>query len=257
VPVPEPLWLEEDPKWLDHPFFIMEQISGCETSAQVLLMPPYVEHLEKIAEQKWRILAEIARTDPAAVGLEGKLESVPADRCWKRELDYWEGVIDEDELCPQPIGRAAIRWLRRNPPPPAQRISVVHGDFRTGNILIDPEGTIRGILDWEMVHIGDPIEDLTWTCNRIWCWARDDRVGGLVPRERAVAIWEKASGLTADPAAFHWWDLLNSVKALAIWISSGHEYEHGKNRDPMMAFPAWWLTNAQDRVILETMGHLA
>ena len=64
-------------------------------------------------------------------------------------------MIDEDELTPQPIARAAIRWLRRSPPPHPRRLSVVHGDYRTGNFLFDAEGRIRAILDWEMCHLGD------------------------------------------------------------------------------------------------------
>jgi aminoglycoside phosphotransferase (APT) family kinase protein len=184
------------------------------------------------------------------------MKAVAPDACWKRELEHWERVLDEDELCPQPIGRAAIRWLRRHPPHPAQRICVVHGDFRTGNFLVSPDGTIRAVLDWEMCHLGDPLEDLAWSLNRIWCWARDDRAGGLLPRARAVALWERASGFVADPAALRWWELFSSVKALGIWVSSAKEYSEGTNHDPVLAFTGWWLTNAQDRAILETLGRL-
>jgi aminoglycoside phosphotransferase (APT) family kinase protein len=237
VPVPEPLWLEEDPAWLERPFFVMQEITGCESSPQALLMPPYADHLERIGEQKYAILGEIAKADPQALGL-----AAPDS--------------DEDELAPQPIGRAAIRWLERHPPPPAQRVGVVHADYRTGNFLVDPEGTIRGILDWEMAHLGDPLEDLAWSINRTWCWARDDRVGGLLPRERAIALWEASSGLKADPAALHWWEVFSGVKGLAIWISSGREYLEGPNRDPILGFTSWWLPNAQDRAILETLGRL-
>jgi aminoglycoside phosphotransferase (APT) family kinase protein len=108
-----------------------------------------------------------------------------------------------------------------------------------------------------MAHLGDPLEDLAWSINRTWCWARDDRVGGLVPRERALGIWEKASGLRADPAALTWWELFSSVKALAIWISGGREFHDGKNRDPIMALTGWFLPPAQERAILETLGKLS
>ena len=203
VPVPEPLWLEEEGEWLDRPFFVMEEIQDCEASPGALLLPPFVEHLERIGEQKWRILGEIAKADPVKLGLCEPAALPAAKGCWERELDHWERVIDEDELCPQPIARAAIRWLRRNPPPPAQRISVVHGDYRTGNFLVAADAGIRAILDWEMTHLGDPLEDLAWSINRTWCWARDDRVGGLLPRERAIECWRDTSGLSADPEALH------------------------------------------------------
>ncbi len=256
VPVPEALWLELDPAHLDRPFFVMEEIEGCEASPQALVLPPYAAHAERIAEQKWTILGEIARARPEERGLVGVFPHVSRERAWAHELEHWEGVIDDDALEPQPIARAAIRALRRSPPPPPARLHVVHGDYRTGNFLVDPGATIRAILDWEMAHLGDPLEDLAWSINRIWCWARDERVGGLVPRGRALAIWEQASGLRADPAALRWWELFSSVKALAIWISSAREYRDGRSRDPVLGLTAWWLSNSQDRAILEAMGKL-
>lgn len=257
VPVPEPLWLEEDEEWLERPFFLMEEIQDCEASPAALLLPPYVEHSERIGEQKWRILGEIARANPIELGLYTESELPASDACWKRELGYWEGVLDEDELCPQPIARAAIRWLRRNPPPPAQKVGVVHGDYRTGNFLVSRDAEIRGILDWEMTHPGDPLEDLAWSINRIWCWARDERVGGLLSRERAIEIWQQASGFAAEADALHWWELFASVKASAIWISSGRAIADAKSKDPVLAFTAWWLPNSQDRVTLETLGQFS
>ena len=60
------------------------------------------------------------------------------------------------------------------------------------------------------------------------------------PPERAVAIWEAASGLRADPAALRWWELFASVKGLGIWVSSAKEYSEGANHDPVLAFTGWW-----------------
>jgi len=257
VPVPEPLWLEEDTRWLDHPFFIMEQLTGLEASPQALVAAPYAKHAAKTALQKWTILGEIARADPAALGLDGVMQPVPPEGCWRRELDYWQTRIDRDELCPQPVIRAAIRWCRRNPPPPPTRVGVVHGDYRTGNFLYDEEGAIRGILDWEMAHLGDPLEDLAWSLNPVWCWARDGRVGGLAPRPDAIRIWEKASGLRPDPAALHWWEVFSSVKGQAIWVSSAKEFSDGKNQDPILALAAWLMGNSQDRAALHDLGHLS
>ncbi len=257
VPVPEPLWLEEDPSHLDHPFFVMEELVGFEASPRKLFEPPYVEHLEKIGHQKWTILGEISKADPEALGLVGLMPPVATDAAWQRELAHWEGVLDEDELEPQPVIRAAIRWLRRNPPPPAQKLAVVHADYRTGNFLVDDEGGIRGILDWEMAHLGDPLEDLAWGINRVWCWAHDDRVGGLLPRDEAIRLWEASSGLRADPDALRWWEIFSCVKGQGIWVSAAREYHDGKNRDPVMAISCWMLNNSQDRAALELLGHLS
>src|SRR5213075_1756957 len=112
---------------LERPFFIMEQIlvgaagSPFQTGA-------YGEYTQAIGEQFFGIMGRIAGADPTKLPVWQVAEAPALDACWKRELDYWAGVIDDDELHPQPIVRAAIRRLRANPPPPAQKLSVVHGD---------------------------------------------------------------------------------------------------------------------------------
>jgi aminoglycoside phosphotransferase (APT) family kinase protein len=257
VPVPEPLWLEEDPQWLDYPFFIMQELSGFESSPQAIVAPPYAEHAQKLARQKWTILGEISKADPTALGLDRVMQPVAPEECGPRELDFWEKNLDADELCPQPITRAAIRWLRRNPPQPAQKICVVHGDFRTGNFLYDTEGNIRALLDWEMAHLGDPLEDLAWSLNPIWRWAHDERAGGLVPRGAAIRIWEESSGLRADREALRWWDVFSTVKGQAIWVSGAKEFATGKNQDVILALSSWLMGNSQDRAALAALGHLS
>lgn len=255
VPVPEMLWLEEAEEALDHPFFIAEEICGFQASPQALFAPPYVSTLAKLGERKWTILGEIAKADPTAVGLSGVMQAVTPAACADRELSYWEKVLDEDQAEPLPITRAAIRWLRAHMPPPAQKVSVVHGDFRTGNFLYDEAGGIHGVLDWEMAHLGDPLEDLGWSLNPVWSFGTG-LAGGLLPREQAIAVWERASGLKADPDALHWWELFNCVKGQAIWISSARAWLDGGNREPIMVYPPWALQNAQDRATLKVMGRL-
>jgi aminoglycoside phosphotransferase (APT) family kinase protein len=257
VPVPEPLWLEEDAQWLDYPFFIMQELSGLESSPQAIVAPPYAEHAQKLAQQKWSILGEISKADPAAIGVDEVMRPVAPEQCWRRELDFWENDLDADELCPQPIIRAAIRWLRRNPPPPAQKVCVVHGDFRTGNVLYDTDGNIRAMLDWEMAHLGDPLEDLAWSLNPIWRWARDERAGGLASREEAIRIWQESSGLQADPQALRWWDVFSTVKGQAIWVSGAKEFSTGKNQEVILALSSWLMGNSQDRAALAALGHLS
>ena len=255
VPAPEMLWLEEGDGPLDHPFFIAAEIAGFQAGPGLLWAEPYLGTHARLGERKWTILGEIAKADPVANGLAEVMPAVAAEDCWNRELTYWEEVLNADEAEPLPIIRAAIRWLRANPPPPAQKVGVVHGDYRTGNFLYDTEGQIHGILDWEMAHLGDPLEDLGWSLNPIWSFGRG-LAGGLLPQDEAVAIWERASGLKADPAALHWWTLFNCVKGQAIWVSSARAWLDGGNREPIMVYPAWAMTNAQDRAALQVMGRL-
>ena len=255
VPVPEPLWLEEDAAPLDYPFFIMEELSGFEASPQALFAPPYDGHLDRLAERKWTLLGEIAKADPKAIGLTDTLPAVAPADAWRRELDYWESEIDRAEREPQPIMRAVIRWMRANPPPPPDRIHMVHGDYRTGNFLYDAEGAIHGILDWEMGHLGDPLEDLAWGINPVWNWGQGvERVGGLASRADAIAWWERASGLRADPDALHWWELFSCVKGQGIWLSGATEYSHGDNQDPILGMSSWMMGNSQDRAALYLLG---
>ncbi|MEW5685921.1 MAG: phosphotransferase family protein [Pseudomonadota bacterium] len=253
VPVPEMLWLEEASYALDHPFFVAEEIAGFQASPQLLLSGAYDAVLPKVAQQKWAILGEIAKADPHALKLTDVMPAPALDACWKRELDHWEALIDRDQAEPLPVTRAAIRWLRANPPPPAQKLSVVHGDYRTGNYLFDEAGQIHGILDWEMCHLGDPLEDLGWSLQPIWGFG-SGRAGGLCTQDEAVAAWEAASGLKADPAALHWWILFNCVKGQGIWVGSAAAFNSGGNRAPIMIYPAWWLINAQERAMLKVMG---
>ena len=257
VPVPEVFWLEEDGAWLDFPFFMLEEVAGFEASPAAISQPPYTEHREEFGRRKWEILGRIAAADPAAIGLTECMPVPALEGCWQRELDYWEGVIDADELSPWPIARAAIRRLRRDPPPPAQKLSVVHGDYRTGNFLYDRSGGIHAILDWEMVHLGDPLEDLGWTFNPLWDFAGNGYMGSLLDREEAIRVWEHSSGLLADRDALQWWELFNTVKGQAIWVSSAHEFIAGQNHDPIMGMAGLGMANKQDRALLEIMGKLA
>lgn len=254
VPVPEALYLELDSHWLERPFFVMEEIAGCQASPLALALPPYAEHRDRIGEQKWRILGAIARADLREMELARLLDRPAPGDCWRRELDHWEQVIDQDELSPQPIVRAAIRKLRRKPPTPATRISVVHGDYRTGNFLYDETGTIRAILDWEMCHLGDPLEDLAWALTPLWGWPDPSRPGKLIERGHALALWQEASGIEIDFSALAWWETFACVKGIAIWLSSAREFVEGKSRESMMAMAAWFATDIHNRVLVERLA---
>lgn len=234
VPVPRALFLEQGNDWLERPFFVMEEVEGCVASS-ILAADPFGPHRRAIGEQFFNILGQIARRDVASSPLARHVPTPTPAVAWRGELEKWEKVVDEDELEPQPIVRAAIRYLKRNPPPPAQRISVVHGDYRNGNFLHDGQGHIRAILDWEMSHLGDPLEDLGWALDPLWSPDRE-HPGGMITRAEAVAIWEQASGLKASPQALGWWSIFAALKGAAIWISSAKEYQAGTNSDPVMAF---------------------
>jgi aminoglycoside phosphotransferase (APT) family kinase protein len=253
LPVPEPIALELEPHALERPFFIMEEITDC-TVGSILAPDPYGAHREKIGQQFWSVLGRIAKPDPNAIGLGDFDGTQDAAACWSHELARWEKVIDEDESEPQPIARAAIRRLKRNPPPAAQKISVVHGDYRTGNFLFDADGEIRAILDWEMAHLGDPLEDLAWALDPLWSHGDPSHPAGAIARDRAIAVWEDASGLRAEPNALAWWEIFASLKGLAIWISAAREYAEGRNTEAVNAFSGWFCLAFHNKVLAERLG---
>ncbi len=252
VPVPEALALETDPTWLERPFFVMEEIENA-AAANVLAADPYGPHKQKIGEQFFRALGHIAKADPSSVADVSGWKRPAPDTAWREQLAHWEKVIDEDEREPQPIARAAIRWMKANPPPPAQKIAIVHGDYRTGNFLFDGEGNIRAILDWEMAHLGDPLEDLGWALDPLWAHHDPERPAGTIPRAEAIALWETTSGLKADPAALKWWSMFASLKGLAIWISAAREVQDGANPDPVNTFSGWYCHAFHNKVLIDRL----
>lgn len=257
VSAPEPLILELDGAELERPFFIMARVDGGAT-ASPFSPDPYAPHAARIGEDFFGTLGRIAAADPATLPIAEVCEAPALDQCWKRELDYWAGVIDDDELHPQPIVRAAIRWLYAHPPPPAQKLSVVHGDYRSGNFLHDGAGKIIAVLDWEMAHLGDPLEDLGWALDPLWRVSNDsDQVGGMCTKTEAFRIWTAASGLAVDPAAFAWWEVFASVKGQAIWISSAREYRDSGFREPILCFSGWYTARRQDEILAAHLTRLA
>jgi aminoglycoside phosphotransferase (APT) family kinase protein len=164
--------------------------------------------------------------------------------------------MDADEQHPQPIVRAAIRALRRKPPPPAQAIRVVHGDYRTGNFLHDGAGKILAVLDWEMVHLGDPLEDLGWALDPLWSHFEADKAAGMLPRDEALAIWRQTSGLEVDDEALAWWSLFNAVKGQTIWTSAAKEYRDGGFKDPVLAISGWYTARRHDAILAAALMRL-
>jgi aminoglycoside phosphotransferase (APT) family kinase protein len=143
-----------------------------------------------------------------------------------------------DTLEPQPALEMALNWLKRHVPPPPERLALVHADYRTGNFLYDKSG-ITGVLDWEMAHAGDPIEDLGWVCIKSWRWAGDERVGGLCSRDEFVRLYEDAGGVKVDRDALKFWEVLGNLKLAVIFISGTKSIVQGKTPDLLLAVTAF------------------
>jgi aminoglycoside phosphotransferase (APT) family kinase protein len=249
VPIPQVLWLEQDATHLDRPFALMERLDGCEASpTKVLMDGAFIGGRARMAAEFADILARIHAIDWRAAGLEF-LGAPDPESCGLTELEKWEAIVARESLEPQPVLRAACRWLRRHPPKPAQRVVLVHADYRTGNFLAAPTGEIVGILDWEMTHLGDPLEDIGWACIRPWRWIGTEHIGGLMDRADLYRMYEAASGITVDDESVRFWEVLGNVKLAAIFLTGGRSYCEGRTRGAMMAF----LGRNVRRLELETM----
>ncbi len=112
---------------------------------------------------------------------------------------------------PRPVFELALRWLRDQDPGPSDEVTLVHGDFRHGNLIIGPDG-VRAVLDWELAHLGDPMEDLGWICVNSWRFGEIDKpVGGFGSREDLFAGYE-AAGRKADPARVKFWEVMGTLR---------------------------------------------
>ncbi len=88
----------------------------------------------------------------------------------------------------------------------------MHGDFRNGNLVVGPEG-LRAVLDWELAHLGDPVEDLGWCCVRSWRFGVDDlRVGGFGGVDDLLDAYAAAGGDAVDAEHLHYWEVFGTLK---------------------------------------------
>jgi aminoglycoside phosphotransferase (APT) family kinase protein len=253
VPVPEPLFIEDDPEILGMPFIVISRLEGVAWPGE-LRKPLYKEKWFNIACQMFEILGVIAAQDYRKLGLDSVLAVPSVDDAWAMQLDYWEKIICDHDIGPLPVVKAVIRKLRRDPPPVASKVSVVHGDYRIGNFLYTPDGIV-GILDWELAHLGDPIEDLAWAFSRNWYFkSAPGMVAGKLKPEEAIRIWENASGLKVESDALKWWTLFTHVKAYAMWVSAAYKAVNGSTRRLINTDAAWLRIYAQELWMLEDMG---
>lgn len=224
VPVPEVFWLGEDKAVLGAPFFIMQKVEGETIARRLLRDPEYGQARAMMPAQLGEILARIHKIDPLKHQLD--FLTAPGDNAAQAEVLRWEANYRQLTLEPHPAFELAFRFLlSRMPTSPRQ--TLVHGDYRIGNVIFGPEG-VRSIIDWELAHIGDPMEDLGWLCVRAWRFGEDRKpVGGLSEREPLFEAYEKASGVRVDPAAVRWWEIFGDLRWGIICISQSRTFLDG------------------------------
>ncbi len=129
----------------------------------------------------------------------------------------------------RPILALALRWLEANIPPPVAP-SLVHGDFRLGNLMFE-HGRVTGVLDWELAHLGDWHEDLAFGCMTVWRFSRPDRPGyGLTTVEELAAAYEDAGGGKFDAARFRFWTIYRTFWWALGCLQMGGFWRAGHDR---------------------------
>jgi Predicted aminoglycoside phosphotransferase len=181
---------------------ITRRVAG-ETLGRKIVSDPRFEAIRPtLAGQCGEILAKIHAAPPPS-----GLKTVDA----LQDLARYEEVYRQSGA-ERPILELAIQHLKKHRPPPIEPV-LLHGDFRNGNLMIDPEKGVAAVLDWELSHCGDPAEDLGWICVNSWRFGRADRpVGGFGDYEQLLKGYARAGGREIPLSRVLYWQALGSLK---------------------------------------------
>jgi aminoglycoside phosphotransferase (APT) family kinase protein len=183
--------------------FVMARVEG-ETIARKILRD------EKFAQARPKLARQLGAV---AAGIHGlSLSQLPKLRGMTAAKEIAELARDYRSFdWPRPVFELALRWLRDHDPGPSDEVTLVHGDFRHGNLIIGPDG-VRAVLDWELAHTGDPMEDLGWVCVNSWRFGEIDKpVGGFGTREELFAGYE-AAGRRVDANRVTFWEVMGTLR---------------------------------------------
>jgi len=229
APVPHILVASNSAAALGSPFLICDEIAG-ETIVRRIQRQLDDAGRARLLTQCGQALAAIHRARSDARELTERDE--PAE--WRRRLDELGDTTATFEW--------AFRWLLGNRPAAGPR-TLVHGDFRMGNVIVEGLGpssagpVLAAVLDWEAVHIGDIHEDLAWFCVRAWRFGAPAGLaaGGLGTVEEFVFAYEQAGGSAVDRDALHWWLVLGTLKWGIICRYQAERHLSGQTRSVELA----------------------
>lgn len=183
--------------------YVMEAIAGETIPRKILRDDSFKKVREKLPYEIGMSLAKIHQTKLDQ--LQDLEQTSFLDSLQKLNLVYLSFQQ------PQPVFDFAFKWLE------AQKLEdygevLVHGDFRFGNFIISEEN-LESIIDWELAHIGNPMEDLGWLCVRSWRFGNvTKRVGGLGDIEELIAGYEANSEIKIDETQLDIWQLYGSLR---------------------------------------------
>lgn len=200
--VPEVLYVS-DPGTDIGEAYVMVAVEGETLGKRIAQGEAFAAIRPQLARQCGEALAKIH-----AVPLEGLPDLAHSSAL--DELDKYETVY-RTLGAKRPILEAAFRYLRERAPK-LDRPVLLHGDFRNGNIMFHPEVGVAAILDWELVHIGDPAEDMGWVCTASWRFGGAKPVGGFGDYQDMLDGYEAAGGTPIALDRVLYWQMLGSLK---------------------------------------------
>jgi aminoglycoside phosphotransferase (APT) family kinase protein len=207
--------------------FVMDRVEGETIPRRILRDDAYADARPGLARQCGEIAARIHAIDPAG------LPPLPVLGA-AEQVDQYRGLLDTFGE-PHPAFELGLRWLAERVPSAPPEPELVHGDYRNGNFIVGPDG-IRAVLDWELAHLGDPVEDLGWLCVKSWRFGVADRlVGGFGDVRDLVDAYEGAGGRRVDHDALRFWIGLGTLKWGVICVGQAFTHLHGLVRSVELA----------------------
>ncbi|RZL83894.1 MAG: phosphotransferase family protein [Rhodococcus sp. (in: high G+C Gram-positive bacteria)] len=222
VPVPTVLASGDTAPGIDAPYLLMNKVEG-ESFPRTLQRDPAFEEVRgHLAEDMGYVLGLIHRTPLDSLGMLDATDPVDAIEVVYRDLND-----------PRPTVEVGLRWLREHRPPQRPN-TLVHGDFRIGNLLVDGTG-VTGVLDWELAHLGDPVEDLGWLCVRAWRFGAPAPVAGIGTREQLLDGYERATGTRPSTSELHWRETFGTLRWLVLSRFQAERHLGGAERSLELA----------------------
>jgi aminoglycoside phosphotransferase (APT) family kinase protein len=199
---------------LGRAYLLMERLDGETIPRRLLRDDAYAAARPGLARRLGEVLAGIHRIDPDQVPGLPKIDALG------QLNELYQGFAE-----PRPALEIGLRWLREHQPAPVAD-TLVHGDFRTGNLMVSREG-LAGVLDWELTHRGDPRQDLGWLCTKAWRFGSPDPVGGFGSRDELMAGYANGGGTPPDEPTQRWWELYGTVRWALLCRSQAERYLSG------------------------------
>lgn len=233
VPVPTPVLHADDPQVLGAPFLLTEFVAGDTPT-------PWNGATERDAAERDALglaftdaLAAIHAFDWQRSGLARWGQQLSRENAARAVLARWAQEAGHPQAPLPPAMHHALRWLEARAPV-AQRLCLVHGDYRLGNFLREG-GRITAVLDWELVHLGDPHEDLAWASMKAFAPPGSARVAGLMDRDGFVRRYAERSGIEVEPATLAYYAVFSQFKSAAMLLGATRRITGGRGRDMRMA----------------------